>query len=108
MSRFVCIADASKLVGYLGKFPLPVEVIPMARSYVAREMVKLQGQPELRDGFTTDNGNLILDVHSLDIHDPASVEQRLNNIVGTVCNGVFAAQAADEVIIAAPSGVHRI
>ncbi len=103
--RFLCILDQSKLVPILGRFPLPVEVIPMARSLVARELVKLGGQPVYRQGFTTDNGNIILDVHGLSIDDPVAFEQRLNNIVGTVCNGVFAAQAADRLIIASGDGI---
>jgi ribose 5-phosphate isomerase A len=103
--QFLCIVDQSKLVPRLGKFPLPVEVIPMARSLVARELVRCGGQPVYRQGFSTDNGNIILDVHGLDIEDPAALEQHLNNIVGTVCNGIFAAQAADRLIIASSDGV---
>ena len=102
--KFVCIADESKLVDVLGKFPLPVEVIPMARSYVARQIVKLGGQPVLREGFTTDNGNLILDVHNLKIMNPVELEGRLNNIVGVVTNGLFAMRPADVLILGTPSG----
>ena len=93
--KFVCIADGSKLVGVLGKFPLPVEVIPMARSYVARELVRLGGHPEWRMGFTTDNGNVILDVHGLLITDPVALEAKIRSIVGVVTVGLFAARGAD-------------
>jgi ribose 5-phosphate isomerase A len=106
--KFVCIADGSKLVGVLGKFPLPVEVIPMARSYVARELVKLGGHPELRQGFTTDNGNVILDVRGLTILDPAELEEKLNNIVGVVCNGLFARRGADVLLLGSETGVRTI
>lgn len=92
--KFVCIADASKLVDVLGKFPLPVEVIPMARSFVAREIVKLGGDPYLREGFVTDNGNLILDVHGLHINQPEALEEALNNIPGILTNGIFSKQHA--------------
>jgi len=92
--EFVCIADASKLVAVLGRFPLPVEVIPMARSFVARELVKLGGTPELRVGFTTDNGNLILDVRGLAILDPVGLETAINMIPGVVTNGLFARRPA--------------
>ena len=102
--KFVCIADESKLVDVLGKFPLPVEVIPMARSYVARQIVKLGGQPVLREGFTTDNGNVILDVHNLKIMNPVELEAKLNNIVGVVTNGLFAMRPADVLILGTPSG----
>lgn len=102
---FICIADASKLVDVLGKFPLPVEVIPMARSYVARELVKLGGAPQLREGFTTDNGNVILDVHGLSILDPVALENRINQIVGVVTNGLFAARPADVLLLGAADGV---
>ena len=88
--EFICIVDASKQVKRLGAFPLPVEVIPMARSYVARKLVALGGQPEYREGFVTDNGNIILDVHNLDITNPIELETTLNNIVGVVTNGLFA------------------
>jgi ribose 5-phosphate isomerase A len=102
--KFVCIVDESKLVGVLGKFPLPVEVIPMARSYVARELVKLGGRPELRAGFTTDNGNVILDVHGLEIVDAVALESRINGLAGVVCVGLFAQRPADVLIIGAASG----
>ncbi len=103
--EFVCIVDESKVVATLGAFPLPVEVIPMARGLAARAIVGLGGAPELREGFVTDNGNIILDVHELAITDPAGLESALNNVVGVVCNGVFAAQAANLVIVAGASGV---
>jgi len=102
---FVCIADATKLVGVLGKFPLPVEVIPMARSFVARELVKLGGMPQLRNGVTTDNGNLILDVRGLTILDPVALETAINQIPGVVTNGIFARRPADVLLLAAPEGV---
>jgi ribose 5-phosphate isomerase A len=98
--RFVCIVDDSKLVDVLGNFPLPVEVIPMAQSYVAREIVKLGGQPILRDGFTTDNGNIILDIENLSIMQPVELEVTMNNIAGVVCNGLFARRPADVLLIA--------
>jgi ribose 5-phosphate isomerase A len=106
--KFVCIADESKLVDVLGKFPLPVEVIPMARSYVARQIVKLGGQPVLREGFTTDNGNIILDVHGLQILNPVELEQTLNNIVGVVTNGLFAMRPADVLILGTPAGAKTL
>ena len=106
--KFVCIADESKLVKILGNFPLPVEVIPMARSYVAREIVKLGGEPVLREGFTTDNGNVILDVHSLEIMEPTKLEQQLNNIVGVVTNGLFAMRPADVLLLGTQEGVKTI
>ena len=106
--KFVCIADESKLVDVLGKFPLPVEVIPMARSYVARQIVKLGGQPVLREGFTTDNGNVILDVHNLKIMNPVEMEGKLNNIVGVVTNGLFAMRPADVLILGTPSGAKTL
>jgi ribose 5-phosphate isomerase A len=106
--KFVCIADESKLVDVLGKFPLPVEVIPMARSYVAREIVKLGGQPVLREGFTTDNGNVILDVHNMKILNPVELETRLNNIVGVVTNGLFALRPADVLLLGTPAGVKTV
>lgn len=105
--EFVCIVDHSKQVDVLGAYPLPVEVIPMARGLVARAMVRLGGSPELREGFTTDNGNLILDVHELAITDPAGLEAEINNLAGVVTNGIFAAQAADLVLVATPNGVAR-
>jgi ribose 5-phosphate isomerase A len=102
--RFVCIADESKLVEVLGRFPLPVEVIPMARSYVIEELVKLGGSPVLRRGFVTDNGNVILDVHGLHIKAPVELEQRLNNIPGVVTVGLFATRPADVLILGTPTG----
>jgi ribose 5-phosphate isomerase A len=106
--KFVCIADASKLVGVLGKFPLPVEVIPMARSFVGRELVKLGGQPELRANFTTDNGNLILDVHGLTIMNPVALEETLNQVPGVVTNGLFARRPADLLLLGTDQGVRTI
>ena len=106
--EFICIVDDSKLVDILGEFPLPVEVIPMARGLVARALVALGGTPVYREHYVTDNGNIILDVHGLHIIDPPAMEQRINNIVGVVCNGIFAAQAADVVIVAGASGVRQI
>lgn len=106
--KFVCIADASKLVPVLGRFPLPVEVIPMARSFVAREIVKLGGQPELRAGFTTDNGNLILDVRGLTIMDPVTLESTLDHIPGVVTNGLFARRPADVLLLASATGVRTM
>ena len=105
---FVCIADESKLVATLGRFPLPVEVIPMAQAYVAREIAKLGGEPRLREGFTTDNGNVILDVAGLAISDPAGLETALNNIVGVVTNGLFARRGADVLLLGTPSGVRTL
>lgn len=106
--KFICIADASKLVDVLGKFPLPIEVIPMARSWVAREMVKLGGQPELRQGFTTDNGNVILDVRGLEILNPSELERTINNIPGVVTNGLFALRGANVLLLAEASGVRTV
>ena len=106
--KFVCIADESKLVDVLGKFPLPVEVIPMAQSYVAREIVKMGGRPVLREGFTTDNGNIILDVHDLDILEPTKLEQQLNNVAGVVTNGLFALRPADILLLGKPDGVETL
>ena len=106
--RFVCICDASKKVDVLGRFPLPVEVIPMARSHVARELRAIGGEPRLREGFVTDNGNLILDVHGLSISDPVATETRINQIVGVVTNGLFAVRGADVLLLAAPGGVQRM
>jgi len=105
--RFLCIVDGSKSVPVLGEFPLPVEVVPMARALVGRKLTALGGQPALRDGFTTDNGNLILDVHNLDLVDPREMEDRINRIPGVVCNGLFAHRAADRVLIATESGVEE-
>ncbi len=106
--KFVCIADESKLVDVLGKFPLPIEVIPMARSYVAREMVKLGGSPVYRQGFKTDNGNVILDVHGLTIMEPSKLEAQLNNIAGVVTNGIFAIRPADVLLLGSAQGVRTI
>ena len=106
--QFVCIVDASKRVGVLGRFPLPVEVIPMARSYVARQLVALGGQPELRADFVTDNGNVILDVHNLDLVDPVGMERRINNLAGVVTCGLFALRPADVVLMATESGIEVI
>ena len=106
--KFVCIADQSKLVGVLGKFPLPVEVIPMARSYVGRELVKLGGMPQLRQGVTTDNGNLILDVRGLTILNPVELETTLNMVAGVVTNGIFARRPADILLLAGPDGVKTL
>ncbi len=103
--KFVCIVDNTKVVDVLGTFPLPVEVIPMARSYVARELVKLGGEPVYREGFVTDNGNVILDVHNLQIMNPVELEQKLNNITGVVTNGLFAMRPADVVLVGSESGV---
>ena len=105
--NFICICDESKYVPVLGKFPLPIEVLPMARSYVARELVKLGGQPKLRD-FTTDNGNIILDVYGLNILDPIDMEAKINQIVGVVTNGLFAARPANILLLAANDGVKTI
>ena len=107
--EFICMVDESKWVKQLGVgFPLPIEVLPQARSYVARELVQMGGEPVYREGFVTDYGNLILDVYGLDIQDPAEMEQRINNIVGVVCNGLFAAQAADKLLIASAQGVQTL
>ena len=105
--RFVCIVDDSKLVDLLGKFPLPVEVIPMGRSYVARELVKLGGQPVYREGVVTDNGNVILDVHHLHVTDPKGFESTVNQIAGVVTVGLFAHRGADELLVATDNGVQR-
>jgi len=106
--KFVCIADASKLVDTLGTFALPVEVIPMARSYVARELVKLGGHPAWRMGFTTDNGNVILDVSDLPIRDPRALEDRINGIAGVVTVGLFARRGADVILLGTPHGVDTL
>jgi ribose 5-phosphate isomerase A len=106
--KFVCICDASKLVPVLGRFPLPVEVIPMARSYVGREIVKMGGQPQLRENFTTDNGNVILDCHNLELLNPVRVEGDLNQIAGVVTNGIFARRPGDVLLLAEGSGVRTI
>jgi ribose 5-phosphate isomerase A len=106
--KFVCNCDASKLVPVLGRFPLPGEGIPMARSYVGREIVKMGGQPQLRENFTTDNGNLILDCHNLELLNPVQVEGDLNQIAGVVTNGIFARRPADVLLLAEGSGVRTI
>ncbi len=106
--RFVCIADETKQVGVLGRFPLPVEVIPMARSLVARKLVALGGQPEWREGVVTDNGNLILDVHNMDLVDPLAMEQAINNIPGVVTCGIFARRPADVILIAGEGGLKTL
>ena len=106
--RFVCIADESKLVDCLGAFPLPIEVIPMARSYVARELVRLGGQPVYREGFVTDNGNIILDVHNLSITEPVTLESELDHIAGIVTNGLFARRPADVLILGTANGVRLL
>lgn len=106
--QFICIADASKLVGVLGNFPLPVEVIPMARSFVARQLVKLGGRPVLRENFTTDNGNVILDVHGMTILNPIELEGEINQIPGVVTNGLFARRGADVALLARPDGVQTL
>jgi len=103
--KFICIADASKKVDVLGAFPLPVEVIPMARSYVARELVKLGGSPVYRQGFVSDNGNVILDTYNLSIVNPVELETTLNQIVGVVTNGLFAKRGADVLLLGAADGV---
>jgi len=106
--KFVCIADSSKLVDVMGKFPLPVEVIPMAQSLVAREMVKLGGQPTLREGFITDNGNIILDVAGLEIRDPVALENQINKLAGVVTVGLFANRPADVLILGTPGGAQIV
>lgn len=105
---FVCIVDESKEVGVLGRFPLPVEVIPMARSYVARQLVAMGGQPEWRQDFVTDNGNAILDVHNLDLVDPVASERHINDLAGVVTCGLFAMRPADVVLVAGAEGVRQI
>ncbi len=106
--KFVCIADESKLVKILGKFPLPVEVIPMAQSHVARQLVKFGGQPTLREDFTTDNGNIILDVLNLEIMEPVKLEQQINMLAGVVTVGIFAHRPADVLILGGPEGARTI
>jgi ribose 5-phosphate isomerase A len=106
--KFICVADQSKLVNVLGEFPLPIEVIPMARSYVARELVQLGGHPVLREGFITDNGNIILDVHGLKILNPSELEMDLNHITGIVTNGLFAKRRANMLILGTNNGVRII
>jgi len=105
---FVCIVDQSKLVSVLGGYPLPVEVIPMARSHVAHELVRLGGHPQLREHFTTDNGNVILDVEDLRILNPAELETKINNIVGVVTNGLFARRGADVILVGTDNGVQTL
>jgi len=106
--KFVCIADESKLVDVLGEFPLPVEVIPMARSFVGRELVKLGGRPVYREGFVTDNGNVILDIHDMSIVDPRKLERQLNDITGVVTNGLFAIKSADVLLLGTQDGVKKL
>jgi ribose 5-phosphate isomerase A len=106
--RFVCIADASKRVEVLGRFPLPIEVVPMARAYVTRELTRLGGEPRLREGFVTDNGNLIVDVAGLSITDPVALETRINQIPGVVTNGIFALRGADVLLLGTPDGVEEL
>ena len=106
--KFICIADESKLVDVLGAFPLPVEVVPMSRSYVAREIVKMGGQPVYREGFITDNSNVILDVHGWDIMEPITMEKQLNNIVGVVTNGLFAMRPADVLLLGSESSTKTV
>jgi len=106
--KFICIADDSKQVDLLGGFPLPVEVIPMARSYVARELVKLGGDPVYRQGVVTDNGNVILDVHNLEILDPKKLEEQINGLVGVVTNGLFAIRGADILVLGSANGIKVI
>jgi ribose 5-phosphate isomerase A len=106
--KFICVADQSKLVSVLGNFPLPIEVIPMARSYVAREIALMGGQPALRQDFTTDNGNVILDIHNLQILNPVELETTLNQITGVVTNGLFARRGADMLLLGTDSGVQTM
>ncbi len=106
--KFVCLIDNSKIVKKLGVFPLPIEVIPMARSFVAREIVKLGGAPKWREGFITDNQNYILDVHDLNIVEPISMESKFNQITGVVCNGIFANRPADQLLVGTEEGVETI
>jgi ribose 5-phosphate isomerase A len=103
--QFICIVDSTKKADVLGNFPVPVEVIPMARSYVARELVKFGGQPEYREGFVTDNGNIILDVYGWQITEPIELEYKINHIAGVVCNGIFAARGADKILIGSADSV---
>lgn len=108
-ARFICIVDKSKQVKQLGvDFPLPIEVIPLARSFVARQIVKLGGDPVLREDFTTDNGNIIIDVHNLNILEPIKLEQNLNNIPGVVCHGLFAMRGADKILMSTDLGIEVI
>jgi ribose 5-phosphate isomerase A len=105
--KFVCIVDQTKQVDLLGTFPIAVEVIPMARSYVARQLVKLGGDPVYRQGFVTDNGNVILDVYNLKLLNPVETEEKINNIVGVVTNGIFANRPADILLLATPEGIKK-
>lgn len=107
-SEFLCIADESKLVGVLGRFPLPVEVIPMARSHVARQLAALGGKPAYRQDCVTDNGNHLIDVHNLDLSDPPDLERRINHIAGVVCNGLFAMRGADRLLLGTAEGVREV
>lgn len=106
--EFICIVDASKQVPMLGTFPLPVEVLPMARSYVARELVKMDGDPVWREDFTTDNGNVILDVHNMRIQSPIATEEQINQITGVVTNGLFAVRPANVLLVGTKTGVQTI
>jgi ribose 5-phosphate isomerase A len=106
--KFVCIIDESKFVGMLGKFPLPIEVIPMAQSYISRQIIKMRGQPIWREGFMTDNGNHILDVHNLAINNPIEMEDRINQLAGVVSVGLFARRPADVLLIGTPTGVRTM
>ena len=106
--RFVCIVDEAKLVDVLGRFPLPVEVIPMAQSHAGRQLAKLGGRPVLRQGFTTDNGNIIIDVHGLTLTNPVETEERIDHIAGVVCNGLFARRGADLLLCAGAGGVKTV
>ncbi|HHT0593515.1 TPA: ribose-5-phosphate isomerase RpiA [Legionella anisa] len=106
--KFICIVDDSKLVNHLGNFPVAVEVIPLARSMVARKLVQLGGDPEYREGFITDNGNIILDVFNLTINEPMDMEDRINRITGVVENGIFGHRAADIILLASQDGVKRV
>ncbi|RBP53490.1 ribose-5-phosphate isomerase RpiA [Arenicella xantha] len=107
-AKFVCIADDSKLVDTLGAFPLPIEVIPMAKSYIARQLVKLGGNPVLREGVTTDNGNIIIDVHDLNIANPVELERQINQLAGVVTNGLFAQRGADVLLLGGENGVTKM
>ena len=106
--KFICIVDESKKVDVLGKFPLPVEVIPLAQSAIALELIKIGGRPVLREGFTTDNGNIILDVHNLNITEPIKLEKSINNLPGVVTNGLFAIRPADDLLISSDKGIEKI
>lgn len=106
--KFICIADDSKLVDTLGAFPLPIEVIPMAKSYIGRQLVKLGGNPVLRNGVVTDNGNLIIDVHDMKIDNPVEIEKQINQIAGVVTNGLFAQRGADVLLLGGPQGVRTL